>query len=56
MIGDHAAQMLKLFVFIFDGAFEPVFTVQIQNYAALIKAVVTFGKFCFYHKGEELLI
>lgn len=47
VIGDHAAQMLKLFVLVFDGTFQPVFAVQIQNHATLVKTVVAFGKLRF---------
>lgn len=40
MIGDHAAQVLKLLIFVFHRPFEPVFTVQVHHDTALIKAVV----------------
>lgn len=50
----YAAQMLKVFIFIFHRGFQPVFTVQIQYYAALVKAMLAFGKFGFHREGKEL--
>lgn len=37
-----AAQSLEAFVFIFDGSFQPVFTVQINGHTALVEAVFAF--------------
>ena len=53
-IRDDAAEMLKKLVFILDGSLQPVFAVQVQHDAALIKAVLAFGKFGFYRKGKKL--
>ena len=53
VIGYHTAQVLELSVFIFHRSFKPVFTVQVQHNAALIKAVIAFGKIGFHHEGKE---
>lgn len=53
-IRDNAAEMLKNLVFILDGSLQPVFAVQVQHDAALIKAMLAPGKISFYHEGKEL--
>lgn len=53
VIGDHAAQMLKLFVLVFYGTFQPVFAVQIQDHAALIEPVAG-SKLGFDQEGKIL--
>ena len=37
MIGDNAAQARHLLIFVFDGCFEPVFAVQVDDQATLVK-------------------
>src|SRR5699024_9930587 len=56
VIGHNAAKMLETLIFILDGAFQPVFAIQIDNYAALVKAMMAFGEFCFDGKGKEFLL
>ena len=46
--------MLEFFIFIFDGAFQPVIAVQVHDDAALVKAVMAFRKLRLYKKGEVL--
>ena len=48
--------MLKAFVFIFHGSFQPVFGIQIHDDAALIEPVVAFGEIRLYDEREELLL
>ena len=36
--GHDASQMLEMFVLVFDGGFQPVFAVDVQSDAALVKA------------------
>ena len=52
----HASQVLEILVFIFNGAFDPVFTVQVQYYAALIETVMAPGKISPDDKGKEFLV
>ena len=56
MVGHYAAQPLEVLIFILDGGFQPILTVQIDRDPALVKPMMTFGKFCFYHKGKEFFI
>lgn len=44
--------MLKLIVFIFNRAFNPVFIIQNHDVAALIKTAVTVGEVRFNGKAE----
>ena len=53
VICHHAAEVLKLLIFILNRAFQPVFAVKIHDNAALVKAVVCAGKVRFHHKREE---
>ena len=53
VIGHHTAQVLKGLIFIFNRTLQPVFTVQIQHNPTLVKAVMAFRKFRFYHKGKK---
>ena len=55
VVGHHTAKVLKLLVFVFDRALQPVFAVQIHNHAALIETLLAF-KLRFHNKGEELLV
>ena len=55
MIGDNAAKMLELLIFVFNGGFQPVIAVQIQNHAALIEPMLAF-KGGFYGEGEILFL
>ena len=56
VVGHHTAQMLKVLVFVFDGALQPVVTVQIHDDAALIKAVVAFLKGSLHHEAEVFFL
>ena len=51
-VGDNAAQMLQLRIFVFNRGFEPVFAVQIDDDAALVEAMLTFRKIRFHRKAE----
>ena len=53
VVGDYAAQVLKLLIFVFYRSFEPVFTVQVHHNATLIKTVVRTSKVRLDYKGEE---
>ena len=55
-VGHHAAQTLKFFVFILNGALQPVVAVQVHRHTALVKPVVAGGKIRFHYKGEEFLL
>ena len=50
------AQMLKVFVLIFNGAFQPVFTVQIHNNTALVEPMMALGKIGFHNEAEKPLV
>ena len=50
VVSDHAAQMLELLVFVLHRAFEPVFTVQIHDDAALVETVIGFGEIGLDHE------
>ena len=55
VVGNHTAQVLEGFIFIFDGCLQPVFAVQVHHNAALVKAALAF-KLGFYGEGEKLLV
>ena len=54
--GHNASEMLECFVLEFDRSLEPVLTVEINDYPALIKAAVAFMEFGFDNKAEVALI
>ena len=56
VVGHNAPEMLIFFVFVFDGALQPVFAVQIEDNPALIEAVVAFLEFCLYDEAEVFFI
>ena len=47
VIGNDAAQVLEMFVFVLNRGFQSVFTVQIQNDTALVKTALAL-EFCFH--------
>lgn len=51
----NGTQMLKILVFVFNRAFDPVLAVKIHHNTALIKSVLAF-KFCFHNEREVFLI
>lgn len=55
VICHNTSQVLVLFVFILNRSLQPVFTVQIHDYATLVKSMFAF-KFCFYYEGKILFI
>lgn len=54
-VGHDAAQVLKDIVCIFDGRFQPVFAVEIDDDAALVKAVLAF-KPCPHGKRKKFFV
>ena len=48
--------MLEGFILVLDGAFQPVFGIQIHHNAALVETVMALGEIRFHDKGEELLV
>lgn len=56
VVSHYTAQPLEVFIFVLDRNFQPILTVQIDCNSALVKPMMTFGKFCLYHKGKELFI
>ena len=52
IVGNHATQMLKCFVFVLHTAFQPVFAIKIHYNATLVEAVVAVGEIRFYHETE----
>ena len=55
MLDYNGAEMLKVFIFIFHGAFQPILRIKVQNNAALVEALLAL-KLGFNRKGEEFLI
>ena len=47
--------MLEVFIFILNGALQPVLTIQVHHHAALVEAVLAL-EFCLHDEGEELLV
>ena len=52
----YASKMLEAFIFIFNGGFQPGFTVQIKNHAALVEAMFAVGKIGFHDKGKNFSV
>src|SRR5699024_4659153 len=56
VIGHDTAQMLKLVIFVFDGAFHPVLAVQIHDNPALVKTVMAVCELGLYDEAEIFLL
>jgi len=47
--------VLKLLILVFNGAFKPILTVEIHDYAALVETVMALGEICLHDEAEILL-
>ena len=54
VVGDHAAQMLKAIVFVFNRTLQPVVAIQVHDDAALVETVMAFLKRGLHRSAEEL--
>ena len=54
VVRNHAAQPLKLVVFILDGSFKPIVAVEIDRYAALVETPFAV-KLRLYGEREKIL-
>lgn len=53
-IGHDTAQMLELFVLVFNACLEPVLAVEIHYDTALVETVMAFGKVGSHGETEEI--
>ena len=56
VVGHDTAQVLELFIFVFDGAFHPVFAIQIHDNPALVKTMMAVRELGLYDEAEILLL
>ena len=55
IVGGYAAQMLKLLVFVFHRALQPVLAIEIYHDTTLVEAVMTLREVSLHHEAEKLL-
>ena len=51
----HTTKVLELLVLEFHRTFEPIVTIQVHHYTALVEALVALREIRLHHEAEELL-